>query len=305
MFRIWLFGSMSVALGEGESDAIAIGGRCASLLAYLALGLGRSFSRTELLANVWPERSASTSTGSFNTALWRLRRMIERPPLKHGDLIVCDRRGAIGLKGPAGVWLDVDEFSRSISAGLTKPPERLSDADIDGLRRGLDLYKADILLDITDDWALREREKHRRNYLNVLWRLMQLAVIRRDYAEGIRHAQAILDSDALREDVHRELMQLFVLNGQRAHALRQFEHCRDLLRRELAIHPMRETMALYQKIVNSAIGNEPAPSSVAALAVAAATPSGETHAHGLIDAARRHLAAADSQLQMSLQLIDR
>ena len=102
-------------------------------------------------------------------------------------------------------------------------------ADIDGLR--LELYKSDILVDITDDWALREREKHRRSYLNVLWRLMQLAVIRRDYGEGIRHAQAILDSDALREDVHRELMQLFVLNGQRAHALRQFEHCRDLLRR--------------------------------------------------------------------------
>ena len=61
----------------------------------------------------------------------------------------------------------------------------------------------------------------------------------------------------LREDVHRELMQLFVLNGQRAHALRQFEHCRELLRRELAIHPMRETMALYQKIANSAIGSEP------------------------------------------------
>ena len=103
-----------------------------------------------------------------------MRRLIERPPLKHGDLIVCDRHGAIGLKGPAGVWLDVDEFTRSISPGLSKPPERLTDADIDGLRRGLELYKSDILLDISDDWALREREKHRRDFLNVLWRLMQL-----------------------------------------------------------------------------------------------------------------------------------
>ena len=305
MFRIWLFGSMSVALGDAHCDAIAIGGRCASLLAYLALGHGRSFSRAELLVNVWPERSASTSPGSFNTALWRLRRLIERPPLKHGDLIVCDRHGAIGLKGPEGVWLDVDEFTRSIAPGLTRPPERLTDADIDGLRRGLELYKSDILLDITDDWALREREKHRRDFLNVLWRLMQLAVIRRDYAEGIRHAQKILDNDALREDVHRELMQLFVLNGQRAHALRQFEHCRDLLRRELAIHPMRETVALYQKIASSAISNElpPAPVSISAVALPDAAPGSD--AHELIDAARRHLAAADSQLQLSLQLIER
>lgn len=305
MFKIWLFGSMSVALGEASEGQIALGGRCASLLAYLALGHGRSFSRAELLANVWPERPTSTSAGSFNTALWRLRRLIERPPLKHGDLIVCDRRGAIGLNGPAGVWLDVDEFTRSIAPGLGKPPERLSDADIEGLRRGLELYKSDILLDVTDDWALREREKHRRDYLNVLWRLMQLAVIRREYAEAIRHAQAILDSDALREDVHRELMRLFVLNGQRAHSLRQFERCRDLLRRELAIHPMRETMALYQMIVDSAIGEEPQPAPADLPAVEPGACAEGTRAHGLIDAARRHLAAADSQLHLSLELIGR
>jgi DNA-binding SARP family transcriptional activator len=181
----------------------------------------------------------------------------------------------------------------------------LTDADIEDLRRGLELYKSDLLRDITDDWALRVREKHRRDYLNVLWRLMQLAVIRRDYGEGIRHAQTILDNDALREDVHRELMQLFVLNGQRAHALRQFEHCRDLLRRELAIHPMRETMALYQKIATSAISSEPPPAPAATPAVILPAMAPDRDAHDLIDAARRHLAAADSQLQLSLQLIDR
>ena len=31
----------------------------------------------------------------------------------------------------------------------------------------------------------------------------------------------------------------------------------------------------------------------------------DSHAQGLIDSARRHLAAADSQLQLSLQLMDR
>lgn len=310
MFRIWLFGSMSVAVPGDGGESIAIGGRCANLLAYLALGRGRSFSRSELLGNLWPERSAATTAGSFNTALWRLRRMVERPPLKHGDLIVCDRRGAIGLNGPEGVWLDVDEFERLISPGLAKPPERLSDADIDALREGVSLYKSDILLDITDDWALREREKHRRNYLNALWRLMQLATIRRDFGEGIRHAQAILDSDALREDVHRELMQLFVLNGQRAQALRQFEHCRELLRRELAIQPMRETMVLYQKIANSAIGGEAEarmpmpPSSATLLPDLPPIALDQVRPGGLIHAARQHLAIADSQLQLSLQFFD-
>jgi two-component SAPR family response regulator len=234
--------------------------------------------------------------------------MVEQPPLKHGDLIVSDRRGAIGLNGPAGVWLDVEEFERLITPGLAKPTERLSDGDIDGLRRGVALYTSDILLDVTDDWALREREKHRRHYLNALGRLMQVATIRRDYAEGIRHGQAILDSDALREDVHRDLMQLFVASGQRAQALRQFEHCRELLRRELAIQPMRETMTLYQQIADSAIGatavTEAVPHVMPVETLSLALDDRD-QACQLIDAARRQLATAESQLQLSLRFLER
>jgi DNA-binding SARP family transcriptional activator len=301
MFRIWLFGSLSIGGDEAGGQAVAIAGRSANLLAYLALGRGRYFSRSELLGSLWPEHASSSTAGSFNTALWRLRRLIERPPLKHGDLIVCDRRGAIGLNGPAGVWLDVDEFERLVAPGLAKAPEQLSDADIDGLREGVRLYKSDILLDIADDWALREREKHRRNYLNALGRLMHLAIIRRDYADGIRHAQAVLDSDALREDVHRQLMQLFMLSGQRAQALRQFEHCRDLLRRELAIQPMRETLALYQQIADSAIGHGIDPWQAPTALPPPGLSAPDDGAIQLIDTARRHLAAADTQLQLSLR----
>jgi DNA-binding SARP family transcriptional activator len=313
MLRIWLFGSLSIDFGDSGDAAQAVAGRSASLLAYLALGHGRTFSRSELLSSLWPERgSSSGSSGSFNTALWRLRRLIERPPHRHGELIVSDRRGAIGLNSAAHVWLDVEEFDQLVAPGLSKPPERLADQEIEALRRGVQLYKSDILLDVSEDWALREREKYRRNYLNALGRLMQIATIRRDYAEGIRHAQAILDSDALREDVHRELMQLFVLSGQRALALRQFEQCRELLRRELAIQPMRETLALYQRIADSAVGHAPEPeanpvqSPLQGWPMPASAPmqpaSGE-NAHAMIHIARCHLAAADSQLQLSLQLL--
>lgn len=315
MLRIWLFGSLSIDFGDAGHTAQAVAGRSASLLAYLALGHGRTFSRSELLSSLWPERGSSPGTaGSFNTALWRLRRLIERPPYQHGELIVSDRRGAIGLNNTAGVWLDVEEFDQLVAPGLSKPPERLSDEEIEALRRGVLLYKSDILLDVTDDWALREREKYRRNYLNALGRLMQIATIRRDYAEGIRHAQAILDSDALREDVHRDLMQLFVLSGQRALALRQFEQCRELLRRELAIQPMRETLALYRRIADSAVGQTPESDAMPARsplptwpapAPAPLQPTPGEDANAMIHIARCHLAAADSQLQLSLQLLQR
>lgn len=319
MLRIWLFGSLCVANDATGEQITAVSGRCGSLLAYLALGRGRYFSRTELLGTLWPERVASMTAGSFNTALWRLRRLVECPPFQHGELIASDRRGAIGLNGSQEVWLDIEEFERRIASGLSRPIEQLGDAEIEDLRTGVALYKSDILMEFTDDWALREREKHRRHYLNALWRLMQLCTIRREYGEGIRYAQSILDCDTLREDVHRELMQLFVLSGQRAQALRQFETCRDMLRRELAIQPMRETLALYRQIADSAIcgGQESPPAMQAPLRMeyAPATslaeimaPSSSMAPRGgtreLIANARQHLAMADAQLELSLRHFD-
>ena len=316
MLRIWLFGSLSVADDAAGDALVPITGRCGSLLAYLALGRGRYFSRAELLCILWPERMAAMTAGSFNTALWRLRRMVERPPLQHGALIASDRRGAIGLSGGGEVWLDVEEFERRIAPALAKPIEQIAEADVDDLRAGVSLYKSDILMEFSDDWALRERERHRRHYLNALWRLMQVASIRRDWGAAIRHAQAILDCDALREDVHRELMQLYVLGGQRAQALRQFETCRDLLRRELAIPPMRETLTLYRQIAESAFA-EPPPMQ-AALRIEPLEPLEPTEPFPLprsfdlaagdprerIAVARRHLAAADAQLALSLRPLD-
>ena len=314
MLRIWLFGSLCVGDDSTGDHVTAISGRCGSLLAYLALGRGRYFNRAELLDTLWTERMASMTAGSFNTALWRLRRMIERPPFRHGELIDSDRRGAICMSGSEAVWLDVEEFGRRIASGLDRPMEQLGDTEIEDLRTGVALYKSDILMELTDDWALREREKHRRHYLNALGRLMQVCTIRREYGEAIGYAQKILDCDALREDLHRELMQLFVLSGQRAQALRQFELCRDMLRRELAIQPMRETLALYRQIADNAIGgDQAAPPAMQAplrmdyvpmtsLAAAEARPG--HGASACIASARRHLAAADAQLELSLQLID-
>ena len=81
---------------------------------------------------------------------------------------------------------------------------------------------------------------------------MHLSELRREYDDAIHYARLVLAVDELREDVHRDLMRYLVCNGQRALALRQFEVCRAALRRELAIQPMNETMAVYRQIADGA-----------------------------------------------------
>lgn len=321
MLKLHLFGSLGATWHPtgGAAEPIRLTARPGGLLAYLALARGQFFTRDALMATLWGEGRDSGTVGCFNTTLWRLRKAVERPPLRAGELIACAHHGAVGMPHDAQFMLDVEDFQRLVVPALAKPIEQLAPGDLENLERGVARYTDDILAGFSDEWAMRERERLRRHHLNALGRLMQLCTLGRDLNGAIGYAQRILDHDMLREDIHCELMRLLLRNGQRALALRQFERCRDALRNELAIQPMRETMALYQQIADHAIGHAaqlapptspaaagPADTTVAATAAhptaAPASPDAAAAAD-LIASARHHLALADEQLQRTLPLV--
>lgn len=337
VLHVQLFGQLSIARRDGTavSAAVDIGGRPGGLLAFLSLGQGHYYTRHELIEVLWADQPDTTRSGTFNTTLWRLRKALQRPPLAQDGLIVCDRRGAVGVPSDAQLQLDVAEFARLVEPGLARPLEQLGAEDVANLKRGVALYRDDMLTGFADEWALRERELQRRRCLNALARLMHVAVLQQDLDGAIDWARQILDRDPLREDIHRELMRLLLASGQRALALRQYECCRDVLRRELAIQPMRETLAVYQQIAEGAIGHgadgavghgadgatghgadgttghgadgttgHDTPSAADRdVEPAPATASQRACASDLVANARRHLAQADAQLQRCLPLL--
>lgn len=308
MLKLSLFGSLTALLASDDHDAqqLNLPSRPGGMLAFLAVHRGCFFTRAEVLQRVWGD-SAAGRAGSFNTALWRLRKMIERPPVQAGDYIVTNPQGAVGLNGPGYLWLDVAEFNRLTHPGLSKPLQHVTPSEVCDMQQALTLYSGDFLVDVSSGWALSERERLRRAYINTLGRLADLGAAAADYAGAIRYAQSILDIDPLREDVHRQLMRYFVLNGQRALALRQFELCREGLRRELAIQPMPETVALYQRIAATAVNSARAPVEVGDLvaAPARAMPSEPISIPGVacdhLASARTLIAEVDQHLQAAME----
>jgi adenylate cyclase len=91
-------------------------------------------------------------------------------------------------------------------------------------------------------------------------------------------AQRLLELDPTREDTHRALMRLYVLHGDRAQALRQYQLCRDLLWRGLSVKPEPETERLFQEIKSSTSAAFAAPRSWPILATPEALPDSETPA---------------------------
>lgn len=61
-------------------------------------------------------------------------------------------------------------------------------------------------------------------------------------------ALRVLAVDELAEDMHRRLIELYGVVGDRAGAFRQFEHCVAVLERELGVSPLPETRAVYEAV---------------------------------------------------------
>ena len=251
MLQIFLFGLVRITHpGRSVTTKVAAGGQ--GLLAYLLLKRERTHPRELLAGMFWGDRSQKQARRCLNTALWRLRRVLEPEGTPRGLYLHTTPTGEVGFNQESNHWLDVAVFEAQIHGTLTRSISEIDSEDIQKLENALELYTDDLLEGLYDDWALRERERLRRLYLNCLAYLMRYYKHHLAFEKSLRYGHQILDKDPLREEIHREIMHLYLEHGQRARALQQYERCTEILATELGIPPMAETQALYDQIVTRA-----------------------------------------------------
>jgi DNA-binding SARP family transcriptional activator len=245
--RIYALGGFRVYRGDQLIDDFPTR-KVKCLLCYLVLKRHRFHPREVLAEVLWGESEPSSARRCLNTALWRLKRMLESHGVEPGAYLVVDRE-RIRFNTEGDYWFDVEQFEALFSEfGSDRPPVDPEDWNVDPLRKAVELYLGDLMDGFYDDWCLDERERLHQMLLRALARLMVHHGARAEYEEGIAYGQRILSLDPLREEVHRALMRYCQLAGRRACALRQFEVCSQALREELGIGPMPETVALYRRI---------------------------------------------------------
>ena len=154
-----------------------------------------------------------------------------------------------------------------------------------------------MLTDCYEEWCIQERERLQCMYLRALERLLSHYAEEKNYEAAIDAARRILACDSLREEVHRELIGMYVEAGQAASALRQYRQCEDLLERELAVAPMPETQALLARILGDTSRRAPvrAPRSI--------NSGGDRASMALVDIARQ-LALSVSLVQQAAAACD-
>lgn len=261
-----LLGPFRACLGDGTTLRVRRR-KARALLAYLALRPSAPQPRETLVALLWPEVDPAEARHSLRQTLTVLRH--DLAPLRWPAALLAGE--ALGLPAER-VSVDVSEFER---LGRSAAPEHLEQAVaayrgefLDGLMTGEEAF---------DAWLAGERERLRAVAVHALDALLAIHLASRAAARGVGVATRLLALDPLREDVHRVLMRLHARDGRRAAALRQYQTCAELLRRDLDVPPEDTTVDLYREILAQG-------TSIVGLAG---------------DPARRHCLAADGAVMRS------
>jgi DNA-binding SARP family transcriptional activator len=241
MFRLdlALLGGFRATL-DGEDLQFATR-KSEAMLAYLAMPPGQMHPREKLAVLLWGESGEEQARQSLRQTLFTLRKTLNAA----GEIIVSGEGERIGLDRSA-VRVDVERFRELAARGTDE-----------ALLEAANLYRGEFLEGLSvsevgfEDWVAIEREKLRETALTLFSTIVDRQTNAGKSEDAVQTSLRILAIDPTRESTHRMLMRLYVLQGRREAAIKQFQTCREVLRRQLDVEPEEETKKLFDEILDS------------------------------------------------------
>jgi DNA-binding SARP family transcriptional activator len=232
------------AFVEWQGRRLEVLRRQARGLLYRLAGQAEPTPREELCFTFWPDVPEGESKRRLSHLITQLRQSLPLPGVvrAHSELVDLD---------PALLWSDAVAFAEAC-ANLN--PENRAP------QPALELYRGPFLSGFTlagcpefNDWVGAQRTHFERMHLAALTAIINCEAGRANYNKAILYCRRYLRVNELAEDVHRQLMMLHMLSGDRPAALQQYQRCVTVLRRELGIEPLPETQAVLTAIMNNQI----------------------------------------------------
>jgi DNA-binding SARP family transcriptional activator len=221
-----------------------IPGKARELFCYLLIHRQQPIARESLASTLWGNCTTEHSKSYLRKALWQLQSCFFSQKKAAGPPLLRVDPQWVSIHPEADIWLDVESFETAfVAAQNSSGHDCYKEMQI-----AADLYQGNLLEGWYQDWCLYERERLQNTYLAMLNKLVFHAEKRHEHQKGIDYGMRILRCDRAHEIAHQQLMRLHYLSGDRASALRQYEHCEAALREELGVQPSERTRELHLQI---------------------------------------------------------
>jgi len=246
MLALNLFGTGSARYREQLLDGFPTQ-QTYLLLCYLLLNRHYPLNREVLASVFWGDHTTADSRKLLSKALWRLRRALKAVNLP-AEKYLAITPDSISFLSSTEYWLDVEVFEDIVSRYQSVSGKKLLPHQAAELEEAVALYSGDLLEGVYLDWVISERERLGLLYQNALLQLMDYHESNGAYKRALTYGRLLLNRDEIYENIHRKMMRLYWLSGQRSAALAQYKQCRQILQKEFNAPPAPETEALYRQI---------------------------------------------------------
>lgn len=248
LLSVRLLGELSAV--DYRGDALSVGNRrTQALIIYLALRVGGKTSMTELASLLFGDPKAESEVREVVRDLHYALRFLPH------DILIDD--GTAVRFNRETVEVDARAFEELIGA-----------PSMNSIRKAVDIYRGNLLENFSsgigpfDEWLAERRLTYWRAALAIFGNLLTTQIRAGWWEEAVETAGRLLSLDPSQEVVHRTLMRLQLEQGRADSALRRYQECADILRREYDREPSPETERLHREIVR-ALEMTPAPREVA------------------------------------------
>jgi len=250
LLRIYLTGSAAI-----EADQIAVSewrtvGRQGRLVfAMLAAEHPNAVTRDQLIGELWPVDPPPSGDRALTAIISKLRAMIEGSgPSAIG---ISSSFGSYQLRLPADCWIDL----RTAAESIDKADGALRNGDFKAAwplaQIACHIARRPFLQGDEGPWVLRTRRELQTILLRAHECLAGIYISSGEYATAAVHGNLAVQLEPYRETAHLLLMRAHAAAGNRAEALRTYEHCRLLLSEDLGVSPSIQVEAEYLAILRS------------------------------------------------------
>lgn len=215
------------------------------LKTLIALG-GRDISTSSIASALWPEADGDNAQRSFDTTLYRLRKMLTDDRL----LVLKDARVSLN---PRYCWVDVWSLER-----LLAKMQRIRSRDTTGrdayqldqlMQRILSLYQDHFLArEEATAWSVSIRERLRSKFIYGLLDIGRYWEIHGFWNKAIQCYQKGLEVDDLIEVFYQRLMLCTLQKNRISEGMAVYRRCRQILSIVLGLQPAPETESIYQSL---------------------------------------------------------
>ena len=217
--------------------------------AYLAYEHLRTVSRDELAEELWPGALPSSWERSLSALISKLRALLSGAGLS--GVALDGSFGHYQLSLPADAWIDVEAAGEAIdhaeSALRAKEPREARGWALVAYQ----ISRRPFLRGEEGPWVTLKRSGLRDVLVRANECLSEPSIWQAEPEYAVRYATEAVNLEPFRETSYQLLMRAHAAVGNRAEALRVYEHCRNLLSEELGVTPSSQTEAVYLDILRS------------------------------------------------------